>query len=113
MDELLQQAEEWEAQKTANRTGTPVMNQTQITAQRQEIERLMAEDPTFNNYELIFADCTNNMAFGNGTMSDFQCMSAFQEAKDKYCRLEAYHQTKCEYITFTSDTYNTFANLVG
>ena len=55
----------------------------------------MAEALAFNNFEQIFGDCTNNMFYNNGTMSHFQCMSAFQEAIDKYCGLETYHAIKC------------------
>lgn len=82
----------------------------------QLIQRLEAEDPSFAAYNDMFFDCSNNVIYGNGTMSHVECLQALEQGVEKWCGggPEQFHITKCISATTVSkiyiDGYNKFTS---
>ena len=64
-----------------------------------EVQTLAAQDPQFKAFTDIWQNCVTNLGYGNGTISQSQCMATFDQATGKWCGLEEYHPEKCKHAT--------------
>jgi plastocyanin len=62
-------------------------------------------DPELLNLLEIDEDCTNRLKYKNETITHFQCISAFNQASEKYCGITAYDSDKCSTITVLASSY--------
>ena len=53
----------------------------------------------------ITDDCHNRLIYRNETITHHQCISAFNQASEKYCGIEAYDSETCRTITVLGSAY--------
>jgi hypothetical protein len=65
----------------------------------QTAQTLIAQDPQFKTFTEIWVNCLNHLGYLNGTISEEQCNTTFDEGTNKWCGLEQYDMQKCEYAS--------------
>jgi hypothetical protein len=65
----------------------------------QTAQTLIAQDPQFKTFTEIWVNCLNHLGYLNGTISEEQCNTTFDEGTNKWCGLEQYNIQKCEYAS--------------
>lgn len=77
--------------------------QAQLT--NPQIQALKAQDPEFNNFGNIVADCTD-IADGYNNLPANQCNLSIQSALDQWCLLDDdYYAEKCNYVQGVQQNY--------
>jgi plastocyanin len=62
-------------------------------------------DPEMHNLLEIADDCHNRLIYRNETIAHLQCISAFNQASEKYCGIAAYDSDTCRTITVLGSAY--------